>query len=481
MGTMNSAIKKHNPFVSWWSRSAAIRWYAMAVLFVSIFTIPAIHTIGYVPQKSIWGTDHPKTVVCLTDVRDRYTRLTGELTSEHLVVSIESQHMAEVYTFYEICQSASGIGIGSPSHRVLMLESGEVDASHAEFVKRSPNNEFVVYVPTLPLVAHRIMGEASASALMNEVHGVVDKIGLYHTSPSSFFFVCNHWAAPFLLKPFEFRDDVVVSSENDLGGPKLFTYEDDCYLEFTFETWWRFSRSIHAVPYVENYMVNIHTINPLPRKRKMYFGGSVMVNQNTDAEKRAGAIRGSISELSSMREDVDIIDTSNIRKENEYKCQTSPDQLRDAGDTWTRCVSNGYNPWQFDPTINRDTKLYAATFMADYDFCFVPRGDTPGSSRLFDAIASGCIPVVVSDDIALPFDAAAPKCASDRVQYDRFIVRIPEDEFIADPNQAVSDHVFGANPPDVVAEKRGIMSMYSEYISYKSDRSKVVSMIIACV
>ncbi|KAK6936535.1 Exostosin, GT47 domain [Dillenia turbinata] len=37
-------------------------------------------------------------------------------------------------------------------------------------------------------------------------------------------------------------------------------------------------------------------------------------------------------------------------------------------------------------------------------FCLTPAGDTPSSARLFDAIVSGCIPVVVSDELELPFE-----------------------------------------------------------------------------
>jgi hypothetical protein len=33
-----------------------------------------------------------------------------------------------------------------------------------------------------------------------------------------------------------------------------------------------------------------------------------------------------------------------------------------------------------------------------------PAGDTPSSARLFDAIVSGCIPVIVSDELELPFE-----------------------------------------------------------------------------
>lgn len=42
--------------------------------------------------------------------------------------------------------------------------------------------------------------------------------------------------------------------------------------------------------------------------------------------------------------------------------------------------------------------------MRGSEFCLHPAGDTPTSCRLFDAIQSLCIPVIVSDQIELPFE-----------------------------------------------------------------------------
>lgn len=42
--------------------------------------------------------------------------------------------------------------------------------------------------------------------------------------------------------------------------------------------------------------------------------------------------------------------------------------------------------------------------MRNSEFCLHPAGDTPTSCRLFDAIQSLCIPVIVSDNIELPFE-----------------------------------------------------------------------------
>lgn len=45
-------------------------------------------------------------------------------------------------------------------------------------------------------------------------------------------------------------------------------------------------------------------------------------------------------------------------------------------------------------------------------FCLHPAGDTPSSCRLFDAIVSHCVPVIVSDQIELPFE--------DEIDYSQF-------------------------------------------------------------
>ncbi|WVZ92758.1 hypothetical protein U9M48_038801 [Paspalum notatum var. saurae] len=46
----------------------------------------------------------------------------------------------------------------------------------------------------------------------------------------------------------------------------------------------------------------------------------------------------------------------------------------------------------------------ATAGMSTSKFCLNIAGDTPSSNRLFDAIVSHCVPVIVSDDIELPFE-----------------------------------------------------------------------------
>ena len=76
------------------------------------------------------------------------------------------------------------------------------------------------------------------------------------------------------------------------------------------------------------------------------------------------------------------------------------------------------------------TKLAFARRMLCSDFCLTPKGDTPTSSRFYSAIACGCVPLVVSDDLRhhLPFPQ--------RVNYS-FVQYVRERDFLRDPTGAV--------------------------------------------
>jgi len=51
-------------------------------------------------------------------------------------------------------------------------------------------------------------------------------------------------------------------------------------------------------------------------------------------------------------------------------------------------------------------------------FCFVSRGVTLWTRRLFESILGGCIPVLLNDHVVLPFE--------DWIDYNRFLIRLPE-------------------------------------------------------
>ncbi|EPS63888.1 exostosin-like protein, partial [Genlisea aurea] len=63
-------------------------------------------------------------------------------------------------------------------------------------------------------------------------------------------------------------------------------------------------------------------------------------------------------------------------------------------------------------------------------FCLHPAGDTPSSCRLFDAIVSHCVPVIVSDKIELPFES--------ELDYKEFSIFFSDEEALT-PGYMVSE------------------------------------------
>ncbi|KAL6960027.1 hypothetical protein U1Q18_051597 [Sarracenia purpurea var. burkii] len=55
-------------------------------------------------------------------------------------------------------------------------------------------------------------------------------------------------------------------------------------------------------------------------------------------------------------------------------------------------------------TVQSNGINQAGKGMASSKFCLNIAGDTPSSNRLFDAIASHCVPIIISDNIELPFE-----------------------------------------------------------------------------
>lgn len=53
---------------------------------------------------------------------------------------------------------------------------------------------------------------------------------------------------------------------------------------------------------------------------------------------------------------------------------------------------------------SRESRRMATQGMHTSKFCLHPAGDTPSACRLFDAIVSLCVPVIISDHIELPFE-----------------------------------------------------------------------------
>lgn len=89
--------------------------------------------------------------------------------------------------------------------------------------------------------------------------------------------------------------------------------------------------------------------------------------------------------------------------------------------------------------------------MSNSTFCLVPRGDTPTSRRLFDAVVAGCIPVIVADEIALPFDSV--------FNWDEFSIRIQEGDA-----RSVYDRVMSLTVTEVRSMQTKLLEMREDFV-----------------
>ncbi|XVF85250.1 hypothetical protein PTKIN_Ptkin17bG0102800 [Pterospermum kingtungense] len=77
----------------------------------------------------------------------------------------------------------------------------------------------------------------------------------------------------------------------------------------------------------------------------------------------------------------------------------------------------GIDAVHYEKTVATPTNIKISTEgMRSSKFCLHPAGDTPSSCRLFDAIVSHCVPVIVSDRIELPYE--------DEIDYTEFSIFI---------------------------------------------------------
>lgn len=78
-------------------------------------------------------------------------------------------------------------------------------------------------------------------------------------------------------------------------------------------------------------------------------------------------------------------------------------------------ILTGYDDVHYERSAPTTKSIKESTEgMRSSKFCLHPAGDTPSSCRLFDAIVSHCVPVIVSDRVELPFE--------DEIDYSEFSV-----------------------------------------------------------
>eukprot|EP00252_Welwitschia_mirabilis_P006014 TRINITY_DN16670_c0_g1_i1.p1 TRINITY_DN16670_c0_g1~~TRINITY_DN16670_c0_g1_i1.p1 ORF type:complete len:501 (-),score=63.33 TRINITY_DN16670_c0_g1_i1:74-1576(-) len=90
-------------------------------------------------------------------------------------------------------------------------------------------------------------------------------------------------------------------------------------------------------------------------------------------------------------------------------------------------------------------------------FCLSPAGDTPSSARLFDSIVSGCIPVIVSDELELPFEGL--------LDYRKIALFVSSEDAIQ-PGWLVG-HLRSISQKQI-AEMRSNLAKFSKHFQYSS-------------
>ncbi|GLJ50553.1 hypothetical protein SUGI_1077050 [Cryptomeria japonica] len=102
-------------------------------------------------------------------------------------------------------------------------------------------------------------------------------------------------------------------------------------------------------------------------------------------------------------------------------------------------------------------KLATQTGMRSSMFCLSPAGDTPSSARLFDAIVSGCIPVIVSDELELPFEGI--------LDYRKVALFVSSHDAL-EPGWLI-DYLHGIKP-NQVKEMRSDLAKFSKHFQFSS-------------
>ena len=104
----------------------------------------------------------------------------------------------------------------------------------------------------------------------------------------------------------------------------------------------------------------------------------------------------------------------------------------------------------------------------DSQYCLVFTCDDPQTSRYFDAVAAGCIPVVINDAWRV---SVAP--FSSQINYDRFTVTIPESAWIGDPAAAI--HLIYHHPHAALKRRYEALLQARPEIMWRHPQSNVAT------
>lgn len=107
----------------------------------------------------------------------------------------------------------------------------------------------------------------------------------------------------------------------------------------------------------------------------------------------------------------------------------------------------------------------------DAQYCLVFACDDPQTSRFFDAVAAGCIPVVINDAWRV---SVAPFAS--QINYDRFTITIPEFVWMGDPAAAV--HLIMHHPAAVHRRRYEALMQARPEIMWRHPQSNVATRVL---
>ncbi|XP_077226402.1 putative arabinosyltransferase ARAD1 [Tasmannia lanceolata] len=119
-------------------------------------------------------------------------------------------------------------------------------------------------------------------------------------------------------------------------------------------------------------------------------------------------------------------------------------------------------------TVLRNGINEASQGMHSSKFCLNIAGDTPSSNRLFDAIASHCVPVIVSDEIELPYE--------DVLDYSKFCIFVRTSDALKEGFLIQVIRSIGREEWTRMWERLKEVEHYFEY-QYPSQKDDAVQMI----
>ena len=111
-------------------------------------------------------------------------------------------------------------------------------------------------------------------------------------------------------------------------------------------------------------------------------------------------------------------------------------------------------------------KRRTAEDMARARFCAVATGDTPTTGRLYDAISCLCVPLLLADDLQLPFPTTHPVPAAS------FGLRVSEARFLASPQSTIADVLANADFGEL---QKGLLRA-RRALSYRAVGSRVATL-----